>query len=353
MLDVRRLGLLCDLSRLGTIAAVAQAHTYTPSAVSQQLSTLEREAGVPLLERTGRRVALTPAGRVLVEHAEQVLAALERTSAALAAVTAGLTGPLRIGAFPTAVRTLLPPALVDLGRCHPGLDLMVTELDPVAVPAALRDRRLDVGLLQDYDAVPALPDSTLDAVPLMDETVYLAVPATGTAGALPAAGYPAGLPAAGAVDGLAPLAGLPAAGIAAGLAALAGLPAAGIAGGLAAAREASWILASPGTLCHTATLNVCRAAGFAPRARHHADDFATVLALVAAGLGVSLVPELAAAELPGGVRLIPLTTRRRTRIAYRRGAGAHPAVSAFVTALRASAGAFPAATPGQAPADRA
>src|SRR5215472_3186023 len=107
MLDVRRLQLLCDLSRLGTIAAVAQAHSYTPSAVSQQLSALEREAGVPLLERSGRRVAFTAAGRVLVRHAENVLAALEQTTAALAAMATGVSGPLRIGAFTTAVRTLL------------------------------------------------------------------------------------------------------------------------------------------------------------------------------------------------------------------------------------------------------
>src|SRR6186997_2074732 len=107
MLDVRRLRLLRDLARLGTITAVAAAHTYTPSAVSQQLAALEREAGVPLLKRSGRRVALTPAGTVLVRHAEIVLAALERAGAALAAARTGLSGPLRIGAFPTAVRTLL------------------------------------------------------------------------------------------------------------------------------------------------------------------------------------------------------------------------------------------------------
>src|SRR5215207_8664551 len=114
MLDVRRLRLLCDLSRLGTIAAVAKSHTYTPSAVSQQLAALEREAGVPLLERTGRRVVLTPAGVVLVRHAQTVLAALEGASAALATTHRELSGPLRIGAFPTAVRTLLPAALVTL-----------------------------------------------------------------------------------------------------------------------------------------------------------------------------------------------------------------------------------------------
>ncbi|RKR93129.1 DNA-binding transcriptional LysR family regulator [Micromonospora pisi] len=296
MLDVRRLRLLSDLARLGTIAAVAQAHTYTPSAVSQQLSALEREAGTPLLERTGRRVALTPAGRVLVEHSETVFTALERTTAALAAVATGLSGPLRIGAFPTAVRTLLPSTLVALGRQHPGLELMVTELDPVAVPAALGERQLDVGLLHDYDVVPVKPDPALDAVSLLEETVFLALPDTS--------------------------------------------PTAEHTNPLSDVRDAAWIMASPGTLCHTVTLHVCRTAGFTPRVRHHADDFVTVLALVAAGQGVSLVPQLAAARPPVGVRLIPLTTRRRTRVAYRRGAAAHPAVAAFVAAIRDSASVF-------------
>ncbi|AVT32149.1 MULTISPECIES: LysR family transcriptional regulator [unclassified Plantactinospora] len=294
MLDVRRLRLLRDLARLGTIAAVAQAHTYTPSAVSQQLATLEREAGVPLLERTGRRVTLTTAGRVLVRHAETVLTALEQTTAALAAVATGPTGPLRIGAFPTAVRTLLPATLVALGQQHPGLELRVTELDPVAVPAGLRERRLDVGLLHDYDVVPVEPDPGLETLPLLDETVFLAVPAGEPESADP----------------------------------------------LRATRDAAWILASPGTLCHTATLHVCRTAGFTPRARHHADDFATVLALVAAGQGVSVIPQLAAAQPPVGVRLVPLETRRRTRIAYRRGAASHPATAAFVAAIRTATSGF-------------
>lgn len=303
MLDVRRLRLLCDLFRLGTIAAVAQVHRYTPSAVSQQLSALEREAGVPLLERAGRSVAFTAAGRVLVQHAETVLAALEQTTAALAAVATGLSGPLRIGAFPTAVRTLLPSALVALGRRHPGLELMVTELDPVAVPAALRERRLDVGLLHDYDVVPVVPDPVLDAVPLLDETVFLAVPSS----TVPSSAVPSS---------------------------------AAVGDPLQDVRDAEWIMASPGTLCHTAATQVCRSAGFTPRARHHADDFSTVLALVAAGQGVSLVPQLAAVHPPEGVRLVPLPTRRRTRIAYRQGAAAHPAVVACTAAIRESATAF-------------
>ncbi|MEV6302043.1 LysR family transcriptional regulator [Actinoplanes sp. NPDC051861] len=288
MLDVRRLRLLRDLDRLGTIAAVAAAHTYTPSAVSQQLAALEREAGVALLERTGRRVTFTPAGQVLARHAETVLAALEEAGAALAAVRSGPAGPLRIGAYPSAMRAVLPAALVALGRDHPALELMVTELDPAAVPAALRERRLDAGLVNDYDIAPAPADTDLDTVPLLDETVHLAVPSS--------------------------------------------VPAATIAD----LRDQPWILASPGTLCHEVTLRVCRAAGYTPRVRHHADDFTAVLALVAAGQGVSLVPEIAAGRPPGSLRLITAPTRRRTRIAFRRGTGGHPAIAALITALRTS-----------------
>jgi DNA-binding transcriptional LysR family regulator len=299
MLDVRRLCLLRDLAHLGTIAAVARAHTYTPSAVSQQLAALQREAGVPLLERAGRRVSLTPAGTALVEHTEVILAALEAAGATLAAARGGLCGAVRIGAFPSAVRTLLPAALVALGRDHPALDLTVVELDPIAMPDALRERSLDVALLHDY-AIVAGPratldstsDSTLDSVPLLDETVFLAVAAD-------ADSQPEGDP-------------------------------------IRGHREADWIAGSPGTLCHAIALRACQAAGFAPRVRHHADDFAAVLALVAAGQGVALVPQLGAPQPVPGVRLIPLPIQRRTRVAYRRGAGAHPAVAACVAALRAS-----------------
>lgn len=313
MLDVRKLRLLRDLAQHGTIAAVAEVHTYTPSAVSQQLAALEREAGVALLARTGRRVTLTPAGTVLVRHAEEVLAALARADAALAATRAGLSGPLRIGAFPTAMRTVLPAALVTLGRDHPALDLTVQELDPAVVPAMLRDASLDVALVHDYDLVPIAPDPALETAPLLEETIYLA--STG----------PQSLP---------------------------------------EAHDRPWILASPGTLCHTMTVRACEAAGYTPRVRHHADDFVTVLTLVAAGQGVALVPELALRaapqpatvpsvpaernrpsrrstvmdrSVPDGVVLTPLDTRRRTRFAYRSGTSAHPAVAAFVDAVRESA----------------
>ncbi len=291
MLDVRRLRLLRDLAHLGTIAAVARAHAYTPSAVSQQLAALQREAGVPLLEHTGRGVRLTPAATALVRHTETILAALEAASATVAAARTGLSGTVRIGAFPSAVPTLLPAALVALGRDHPALDLMVTELDPVDMPDALRDGRLDVALWHDYDIAPVEPDPGVDSVRLLDEEVFLAVPAEGWPDAT--------------VEGT---------------------------------RDASWIVGTPGTLCHTVAMRVCQAAGFTARVRHHADDFTAVLALVAAGQGVALVPRLGAAHPPEDVRLVPLDVHRRTRIAYRRGAADHPAVAACVTALETSTG---------------
>ncbi|WP_444951785.1 LysR substrate-binding domain-containing protein [Micromonospora ureilytica] len=297
MLDGRRLRLLSDLDRLGTIAAVAAVHAYTPSAVSQQLAVLEREAGVALLRRSGRRVEFTAAGRVLVRHAATVLIALEEATAAVAAVRSEPAGPIRIGAHPTAVRTVLPAALVSLGRDHPGLDLSVSELDPVTVPGALRDRRLDVGLLHDYDVVPAVTDPSLESVPLLHEAVYLAVAADAPVTTL------------------------------------------------ADTHDTAWILASPGTLCHDVAVRVCRGAGFTPRARHHIDDFAAVLALVRAGQGVALVPELAVIAPETGVRLIATPTRRHTRIGYRRGAAEMPAVAAVVTALHASARMFAAGRP--------
>jgi len=292
MLDVRRLRLLRELAHRGTISAVAEALSYTPSAVSQQLAVLERDAGVPLLQRNGRRVRLTPAGAALAQQTEEILALLEQASAALAAARAGLTGPLRIGAFPTAVAAILPAALVALGRDHPGLELMVTELDPAGVPDALRSGALDVALVHEYDYVPTPPDPALATEPLLEEAIYLAS---------------------------------------------CGPPLEPAANPVLAHRDAAWIVGSPGTLCAAMAIRACEAAGFTPRIRHHADDFATVLALVAAGQGVALVPRLGAAGAPAEVVLTALPTRRRTRIAYRSGTRHQPPVAACVDAIRASA----------------
>ncbi|WP_030154089.1 LysR substrate-binding domain-containing protein [Streptomyces sp. NRRL S-244] len=301
MLDVRRLRLLRELARRGTIAAVAEALAFSPSAVSQQLAVLEREAGLPLLERTGRRVRLTPAGQNLVRHAEAVLERLEQADADLAEARGGLAGALRIGAFPTAIRAIVPAALVALARRHPGLEPMVSETDPAAVAHALRAGDLDVALIHEYDFVPVPQEPGLATRPLYRESMYLAAPAGAAAAAAPAGRGPDQ----GAV--------------------------------LRAHADAPWITATHGTLCHAMALRACQAAGFTPRIRHRVDEFPTVLALVAAGQGVAVVPQLGVTGPAGpAVSLTRLLMERRTQVAFRSGAAAHPAVAAFAAALRAA-----------------
>jgi DNA-binding transcriptional LysR family regulator len=284
MLDVHRLRLLRELSHRGTIAAVAQALSFTPSAVSQQLSTLEREAGVPLLTRTGRRVSLTPAGQNLVGHTEAVLEQLTRAEAELARARAGPAGTVRIGSYPTAARAVIPAALAALSRDHPLLEPRITELDPAVVPAALRAGDLDIALIHEYDFVPTTGEPGLSSRELFTEPLYLAAPAPGSIGDH---------------------------------------------------RRSPWIVSPPGTLCRTMAERACEAAGFSPRVRHEADDFATVLALVALGQGVAIIPHLGAPDPPAGsLTLTRLPAFRRTRIAFRAGAGDHPAVTAVAAALR-------------------
>ncbi len=276
----------------GTIAAVAEALAFTPSAVSQQLSALEREAGTPLLERTGRRVALTPAAQNLVRHTEAVLERLEMAAADLAAARHGLSGPLRIGAFPTATRMIIPAALAVLARDHPDLEPRVREIDPADVADALRSGDLDVALVHEYDFVPTAPKPGLETAPLFTEPMYLA------STHLPEA--PDDIPL------------------------------------LARFGDAPWITGTPGTLCHAMLLGACRAAGFIPQIRHHVDEFATTLALVALGQGAAVVPHLGTADPPPEVVLTRLPLRRRTLAAHRRGAARHPALAAAVSALRAA-----------------
>ncbi|MFG2712461.1 LysR substrate-binding domain-containing protein [Streptomyces goshikiensis] len=308
MLDVRRLRLLRELARRGTIAAVAEALAFSPSAVSQQLGVLEREAGLPLLERTGRRVRLTPAGEDLVRHAEAVLERLERAEADLAEARSGLAGALRVGSFPTATRAIVPAALATLARRHPRLEPMVSETDPAAVAHALRAGDLDVALVHEYDFVPGQREPGLTTEPLYGEAMYLAAPAA------PAA-TPPGPP------------------VRPGTPHDAGRDQGAV---LRTHAEAPWITATPGTLCHAMTVRACQAAGFTPRVRHQVDEFATVLALVAAGQGVAVVPQLGITGADHAVDLTRLLMERRTLLAFRSGAGAHPAVAAFGAALRAA-----------------
>jgi DNA-binding transcriptional LysR family regulator len=129
MLDLRRLRLLRELARRGTITAVAEALSYSPSAVSQQLAALEKETKVRLLEPAGRRVRLTAQADLLVAHTEVPLEKMERAEAALAQSLSEIVGTLRVAAFQTAVLTLVPPALSQLEPQHPSLRVEVTELE--------------------------------------------------------------------------------------------------------------------------------------------------------------------------------------------------------------------------------
>ncbi|MCC3652935.1 MULTISPECIES: LysR family transcriptional regulator [Streptomyces] len=305
MLDVRRLHLLRELDRRGTIAAVAEALTFTASAVSQQLSVLEREAGVPLLERSGRRVVLTPAGRALVTHADAVLERLELAVSELAGAREGIRGPLRIGTFPSGGPAIVPAALAELAQRHPALEPMVQEIDSARVSDGLRAGELDVALVHDYDFVPASPDTTVGQVPLLEEPMYLAT--GGATGSAPATG-----PAARG-DTLAELLGPWAA--------------------------SPWITARDGTTGHAMAVRACQAAGFQPRIRHQVNDFRTVLALAAIGQGAGFVPEMATAHAPEDVVLTRLPLFRRSKVAFRAGGGTHPAIAAFVAAARTAVGA--------------
>ncbi|MCD0447849.1 LysR substrate-binding domain-containing protein [Actinocorallia sp. API 0066] len=296
MLDVRRLRLLRELAHRGTIAAVAEALAFTPSAVSQQLSALEREAGVPLLERTGRRVALTPAGLSLVRHADAVLDRLDQAAAELARARQGLAGPLRVGTFASAGHTIVPTALRLLAARHPGLEPRVLELDPADVAAALRAGELDVALIHEYDFAADPAHRGLATTPLCTEAMYLASPSPGATTRVETPDASA----------------------------------------IAAARDLPWITAKRGTLCRQMTLRACEAAGFTPHTRHEIDDFPTTLAFAASNLGVALVPELALSNPPPGLLLTRTPLHRRTRIAYRTGTATHPAVTTITTALKSA-----------------
>ncbi|MEV0375396.1 LysR substrate-binding domain-containing protein [Streptomyces sp. NPDC050636] len=297
MLDVRRLYLLRELDRRGTIAAVAEALTFTASAVSQQLSVLEREAGVALLERSGRRVILTPAGRSLVAHADAVLERLELAVAELASAREGIGGSLRIGTFPSG-GTIVAATLAELAQRHPALEPMVQEIDSARVSDGLRAGELDVALVHDYDFVPASPDTTVDEVPLLEEPMYLA---TNTATKTTGRG-----------DTLAEL--------------------------LGPYAEVPWITARDGTTGHAMAVRACQAAGFQPRIHHQVNDFRTALSLAAIGQGAGFVPKMATAHTPAGVVLTKLPLFRRSKVAFRAGGGTHPAIAAFVAAARAAVG---------------
>jgi DNA-binding transcriptional LysR family regulator len=289
MLDLRRLRLLSELARRGTIAEVAKVVGYSPSAVSQSLAQLEREAGVPLLERDGRRVRLTSAARSLVARTDRVLAELDAAEAELAAEQETVRGDVVIGTFPSAGAGFVIPAVGALRERHPDVCCTIREHEPEDGIPLLRSGELDLLVSESYDDVPPAPVGGLEQHLLLREPLLLLLPE--------AAREP--------VD-------------------------------LRTLREAPWIGGLAGTQFAAALELTCRGAGFAPRVVHRADDAVLHQALVAAGLGIGLLPALACTGHDGVeyARATPAPPHRHVIALLRRGAAARPALAATLDALR-------------------
>ena len=263
VLDVNRLRVLAAVARHGSMTAAARALNYTQSSISHHLARLEAETDSLLLQRVGRGVRLTPAGQVLAARAEEILGRLDAAEAELDAHTGLSAGRVRLAAFPSALGTFVPAAAAGFAAAHPGVELRLAEAEPPDAGQLLRAGEVDVGLMFGYPGTPAVEDDGLRRVRLLDEQMYLVTPPD-MAG-----------------DTLAEHAGR------------------------------RWITGC--VRCRTHLVSSCAAAGFAPQVAFTTDDYVAVQALVAAGLGVTMLPGLAlAASRHPRVRVVALPGERRT-----------------------------------------
>jgi DNA-binding transcriptional LysR family regulator len=290
--ETRRLQLLVELARLGSMRAVADELGYTTSTVSQQIAVLTREAGTPLVEPVGRRVRLTPAGRRLADHAVTILAAVTAARADLDPA-ADPTGTVRIAGFATAVRRSLLPVVSTLAADHPAVRVVVAEHEPAEALGLLTDDEVDLALTYDYDLAPASLDRTVEAVPLWSTAWSLGVPsdvideATGDAPSV-----------------------------------------------VARCHRHDWIVNSRNIADEHVVRVLASMAGFEPRITHRADSLELVHDLVLGGLGVALLP--ADQAVPPGVRLLPLSgpgVALRAFAVFRRGRRAWAPLSLVIGLL--------------------
>jgi DNA-binding transcriptional LysR family regulator len=302
MLELRRLRLLRELHARGTIAAVADALQYTPSAVSQQLAVLERETGLALLERAGRGVRLTDAAVVLAGHAEALLARAELAEAELAAAAGTVAGRARIASFQSVALRLAVPALEALAREANGLRCELVEAEPEASLPALALGDVDLVLADEWRHQPRARPPGIDRLDLHLDTVSVVLPED----------HPA------ARSGRA-------------------VPLAGLAGAAwtTGHREAGW---------DEVTVRTCRAlGGFDPDIRFRTNDSVIALAVVASGQAVALLPDLVGADAHPGVavRTIAEGSVHRTIFAATRTADARrPSVRALLRAVEAAGSAL-------------
>ncbi|HET6551252.1 MAG TPA: LysR family transcriptional regulator, partial [Solirubrobacter sp.] len=301
-MELRRLRLLYELARRGTVAAVAEALNYSPSSVSVQLAELEREAGAKLLTRTGRTLQLTPAGHRLAEHAATALDADEAVRADLAHLTGAPRGRVTLTFVQTPALALLATALATLAKTAPDLRVEVVQLETAPALEALRSRAVDLVVGVEYDPIPVPRHRDVEREDLIEEDVRLAVPTD----------HPL-------ASSEAPIA-------------------------LAAVEHAGWAAGHRGSGHAAVVEHLCnRLGGYAPDVRHRTDDALILRALVASGQAVTLLPALIAAASPDvAVRPIADGPVRRTIFTTARAAAATaPAIAAVRTALRTAAAARP------------
>lgn len=293
-LSLHRLRMLRELHRRGTVTAAAASLHYTASAVSQQLAQLERDVGSKLFERLGRRVQLTELGVLLTEHAEDILASVERATLALEEAQETVTVRLTVGVFATVAAGLLPTALTALADEHPGIQVRTREMDPENTAVAVRDGELDLAFVIDYADAPMPWESSLHGAVIAVERLHAAVPV----GAVPS----------GTVS-------------------------------LLELAEHPWILSSPKSHFGHAVRVACRRSGFDPKITHEVDEQATAMAMVSAGLGITLVSDLGLTFRPPGVDIVALTSpiMRTISIATRTTALRRPALNIMIDGVRAAA----------------
>jgi DNA-binding transcriptional LysR family regulator len=286
MLSLPRLRVLHEAARTGSLTSAAEALSYTTSAVSQQITLLERETGVRLLERHARGVRLTEAGRVLVEHAVVALGALEAAQDALLELQRGEGGRLRFASFPTANAVMMPRALAAFRDAHPGVELILSERDRDEGLAGVAERELDLALVYEFSLVPVVVAPTVRLHPLLTDAVYIMLPTDHR------------------------------------LARRRRLRMGDLA-------EEPWIQG----VRSGSTLDVLpmagRAAGFEPQVVFRTDDQTTVRGLVAAGIGIAMVPSLILSSLPPGVVVRPLDEPALTRSVMVAAPAADPLPSAL------------------------
>ncbi|WP_309617459.1 LysR substrate-binding domain-containing protein [Salinibacterium sp.] len=282
MLDVRRLRLLRELKLRGTIAAVAAALSYTPSSVSQQLALLESEAGVPLLEKSGRRVQLTPQAELLVQHTAVLLDRLELMESELDQSLTEVTGTVRLAVFQSAALGIIPQALTIFGAEYPQLRIEVTQREPESALFETWTREFDLVIAEQYPGHAAPRQADLDRVSLGEDALRLGVPPcfTGTS--------------------------------------------------LTQARDSAWVMEPRGTASRHWAEQLCRQAGFEPDVRFETADLQAQIRLIESGHAVAVLPDLVWAGRAPGIRLLELhgEPRRTIFTAARHASASRPAVKA-------------------------